>query len=146
MFTKTAGERMRDGSSDLATIIGQDAVLDGKLTVKHAMRIDGQVKGELNSTGTITIGETGRVEGILNAESVVIGGQVDGTIKTQGRITLEAGSRFTGDLEASKLVITEGATFNGHSTMPPKSAAGAGLGPRHLFTDKNAETRVANEP
>ncbi len=116
MMSKTSGTRMRNGS-ELATIIGQEALLEGKLTVKHDMRVEGQVKGELSSTATITVGNTGRVEGNLTAENVVIGGQVEGAIKTTGRITLEAGSRFTGDLEASRLMITEGAVFNGRSTM-----------------------------
>lgn len=108
---------MKNGS-ELATIIGQEASLEGRLTVKHAMRVEGQVKGELSSTDTITVGNTGKVEGTVTAENVVIGGQVDGNIKAGGRVTLEAGSRFTGDLEASRLVITEGAVFNGHSAMP----------------------------
>ncbi len=124
MFTKTTGVRMREGS-ELATIIGQEAALEGKLTVKHAVRIDGQVKGELSSTDTITVGTSGRIEGTISAENVVIGGKIDGTIKVSGRLTLEAGSHFTGDLEAAKLVITEGATFNGHSTMPPQSSSAA---------------------
>jgi len=42
------------------------------------MRIEGQVKGELSSTDTITVGTTGKVEGTLTAENAVVGGQVDG--------------------------------------------------------------------
>ena len=117
MLSKALSTRMKNGS-ELATIIGQEAALEGRLTVKHAMRVEGQVKGELASTDTITVGNTGKVEGTLTAENVVVGGQVDGNIKASGRVTLEAGSRFTGDLEASRLIITEGATFNGHSAMP----------------------------
>ncbi len=121
MLFKLTGMQMRNGS-ELATIIGQEATLEGKLMAKHAMRIEGHVKGELTSTDTITIGETGRVEGNLTADNAVVGGQVDGIIKTSGRITLEAGSKFTGDLEASRLVITEGAFFNGRSTMSSPGA------------------------
>lgn len=107
---------MRNGS-ELGTIIGQEASVDGKLTVKHAVRVDGKVTGEINSTDTITVGSTGRVEGTLIGESVVIGGQVEGTVKSSGLITLEAGSRLNGDLEAARLVIIEGAIFCGQSTM-----------------------------
>ena len=124
MLAKNLGARMKNGS-ELATIIGQEASLEGRLTVKHAMRVEGQVKGELTSTDTITVGTTGKIEGSVTAENVIIGGQVDGNIKAGGRVTLEAGSRFTGDLEASRLVITEGATFNGHSTMPGAHTATA---------------------
>jgi cytoskeletal protein CcmA (bactofilin family) len=143
MFAKNVSARMKNGS-ELATIIGQEAALEGRLTVKHAMRVDGQVKGELASTDTITVGTTGKIEGAVTAENVVIGGQVDGNIKAGGRVTLEAGSRFTGDLEASRLVITEGAVFNGHSTMP--GAHTAATAPRRFKSDGEQETGLPASP
>jgi len=57
-------------------------------------------------------------------------------------VTLEAGSRFTGDLEASRLVITEGATFNGHSAMP---GAGASAG-RRIRLDGEQEKAIPVSP
>ena len=120
MFSaKSTGGRVKDGS-ELGTIIGQDAEIEGKLIVKHAVRIDGKLSGELNSTDTITIGSSGKVEGTLIGENVVVGGQVEGSLKSSGLITLEAGSRFSGDLEAVRLVIIEGAVFNGRSNMGAK--------------------------
>ncbi len=107
---------MRNGS-ELGTIIGHEASIEGKLIVKHAVRIDGKINGEINSTDTITVGSTGRVEGTLIGENIVVGGQVEGALKSTGLITLEAGSRFNGDLEASRLVIIDGAIFSGHSSM-----------------------------
>lgn len=109
---------MRD-SSELGTIIGQDATIEGKLSAKHAVRIDGRLTGELSSTNTVTVGSNGKVEGTLTGENIILGGQVDGNLKSTGLITLESGSRFVGDLEASRLVIVDGAQFNGRSTMPP---------------------------
>jgi cytoskeletal protein CcmA (bactofilin family) len=144
MLSKTSGVRLRNGS-ELATIIGQEASLEGKLVVKHAMRVDGQVKGELSSTDTITVGSSGHVDGILSAENVVVGGQVEGTIKASGRITLEAGSKFTGDLEASKLVITEGAAFNGRSTMSGHAGV-LGTQARKIRLDSGPEVGAAGNP
>ncbi len=122
MFSaKSTSGRIKDGS-ELGTIIGQDAEIEGKMIVKHAVRIDGKLNGELNSTDTITVGSSGKVTGTLVGESIVIGGQVEGTLKSTGLITLESGSRFKGDLEASRLVIIDGAMFNGRSTMGAKGA------------------------
>lgn len=141
MFAKNLETRMKNGS-ELGTIIGQEATLEGRLTVKHAMRVEGQVKGELSSTDTITVGSTGRIEGTLSAENVVVGGHVDGNIKASGRVTLEAGSHFTGDLEASRLVISEGAVFNGRSTMQ----TGSGPGARRFRGDGESEPAVPASP
>jgi cytoskeletal protein CcmA (bactofilin family) len=128
---------MKNGS-ELGTIIGEDAALEGKLTVQHAVRIDGKLNGELHSTDTITVGTSGKVDGDLNGENIVVGGQVEGTLKTNGLITLEAGSQFTGDLEAARLVIIEGATFNGRSTMGSAKAV-SDLPPRKITLDPEPE-------
>jgi cytoskeletal protein CcmA (bactofilin family) len=128
---------MKNGS-ELGTIIGEDATLEGKLSVQHAVRIDGKVNGELNSTDTITVGTTGQVEGGLTGENIVVGGQVEGTLKTNGLITLEAGSRFTGDLEATRLIIIEGATFNGRSTMGSGKPL-SNMTPRKITLDPEPE-------
>jgi cytoskeletal protein CcmA (bactofilin family) len=140
LFAKSTGGRMKHGS-ELGTIIGQDATVDGKLNVSHAVRIDGRLMGELTSTDTITVGSTGRVEGTLIGESIVIGGQVEGSLKSSGLITLEAGSRFTGDLEAARLVIIEGALFNGRSSMGSTSQSDR-ISPRKI----NLEPSIELEP
>lgn len=139
MFTtKQTGGRMKD-SSELGTIVGNDAILEGKLTVKHAVRIDGQLNGELNSSDTITVGSTGRVEGTLTGENIVVGGQVDGTLKSNNLLTLEAGSRFTGDLEAARLIIIDGAIFSGRSTMGSPSTSKVESLPRKIQLTPEAD-------
>lgn len=141
MFTAKGG-RVKEGS-ELGTIIGQDAMIEGKLTVKHEVRVDGQLNGELSSTDTITVGTTGRVDGTLSGENIVVGGEVEGSLKSTGLITLEAGSRFTGDLEASRLVIIEGAVFNGRSTMA-SAASGIGSPPRRIRLEPEPEPQTAD--
>lgn len=86
------------------------------------MRIDGEVKGELHSADTITIGKDGIIEGNLRAKDIVVGGRVNGSISASGKITLESKSTLDGDLRASRLVIEEGAAFNGHSDMRSEGA------------------------
>ena len=141
--SKSKGGGMKNGS-ELGTIIGEDATLEGKLSVQHAVRIDGKLNGELNSTDTITVGTGGRVEGSLNGENIVVGGEVEGTLKTNGLITLEAGSRFAGDLEAARLVIIEGATFNGRSTMGSAKPS-SNLTPRKITLDPEPEISTADK-
>lgn len=132
---------MKNGS-ELGTIIGQDASVEGKLSVSHAVRIDGHLNGELISTDTITVGSSGRVEGELTGENIVIGGQVEGSLKSSGLITLEAGSRFTGDLEAARLVIIEGAVFNGRSAMGSSGKPGKVI-PRKINLEPEPELEPA---
>ena len=107
----------RSGGGELATIIGPDASLEGRLDVKHSMRIDGQIKGELISTETVTIGSGGSVEGDISAGNIVVGGRVTGKLTATGKVVLESSSVLTGDLKTVRLVVEEGAQFNGRSDM-----------------------------
>ncbi len=114
-MAKASGSRFSSG--ELSTLIGPDATLEGRLTVRNSVRIDGSMKGELISTETVTIGKDGGVEGDITAADVVIGGKVTGRIICQGKVILEESALLTGDLRTVRLVVEEGAIFNGLSEM-----------------------------
>ena len=97
--------------------MGQGGIFEGKLSVKHSIRIDGRLKGELETAETVTIGSNGEVEGDIKAKDVIVGGKITGSIIAGGRVTLESTSTFNGDVKTVKLVIEEGAVFNGAMEM-----------------------------
>lgn len=103
-------------SSELS-LIGKDATIEGKLSIKQSIRIDGRIKGEVEAADTVTIGGSGDIEGNIKAKNVVIGGKVSGSLVVTGKVTLEAAAELHGDLSASRLIIEEGAVFNGRSSM-----------------------------
>ena len=125
---------------ELSTIVGADAVVSGNLNVQHSIRIDGQVKGDLNSGETVTVGSTGIVEGNISARDVIVGGRVIGKISSTGKAVLEGTSSLTGDLKTVRLVVEEGAVFNGSSDMSARGESQLHP-PRkiHLFEDKPLE-------
>ncbi len=118
------------GSSELSTILGSDAVFEGHLKTKASMRVDGRVKGELETSNTITIGSDGVVEGNISAKDVVVGGRIVGKLNATGRIILESKSVLNGDLKTSRLVVEEGATFNGSSDMGGKNVLSSAAKPQ----------------
>ncbi len=122
----------RTGGGELSTIIGPDAKLDGSLDVKHSMRVDGQVKGELISTETVTIGSGGSVEGDVSARDIVLGGKVTGKLTATGKVVMEGTSILTGDLKTTRLVVEEGSQFNGKSDMGEAEPYEASHPPRKI--------------
>lgn len=98
-------------------MIGQDATLEGRLSVRHSVRVDGQMSGEIISSEMVTIGPQGSIEGNIKAQDVVIGGKVTGQVICQGKLVLEENASLTGDIKTIRLVVEEGATFNGLSEM-----------------------------
>lgn len=117
---------------ELSTILGPDSEFEGKLILKHSMRIDGRVKGELTSTETITLGSSGSITGTINARNMIIGGKVEGIIKVSGKTVLEKTSVLNGDLSTSQLIVEEGASFSGNCLMKETETASLRHPPRKI--------------
>ncbi len=95
------------------TAVDAGTTISGKLRCRETLRIDGRVKGDVRCDKTVIIGEGGRVEATIQAESVVISGEVKGNVVARCKITLERTARVTGDLETPGIVIEEGAKLEG---------------------------------
>ncbi|MCL5031551.1 MAG: polymer-forming cytoskeletal protein [Bacteroidetes bacterium] len=106
--------------NNAVTIISEGVVLDGKLSSKGNIRIDGMVKGDVSAGGNVTIGERGEINGQVNAAVIIIGGKVMGTVIANEKIILESSSVLKGDLVTKILIVEEGALFDGKSSMNGK--------------------------
>ena len=138
MFSGDKQQSNRGESRELNTFIGPGSVLHGKLSIENSVRIDGRVEGEISSTGILTVGPNGEVQGDIYAVSTIVGGKVRGSISSTKSIVLEAQSMFIGNLTTCKLTIAEGAMFEGKCTMlDEEEAKGNGKqGPRQEQANK----------
>ncbi len=113
MAFKTSTET---ASSEL-NFIGKGTLVKGEISTESSLRVDGTVKGKIICKNTLTIGETGRVEGEIQAANAIVGGKIQGKIHVNQKLVLESKSSLIGELKASKLIIDEGAVFQGSSDM-----------------------------
>ncbi len=113
------------GSTEL-NFIGKGTVVNGEISTESSLRVDGRVKGKIICKNTLTVGETGQVEGEVDANNAIIGGKVNGKLFIKQKLVLESKSSLIGELKASKLIIDEGAVFQGTSDMgvQPNPAGG----------------------
>ncbi|MFO7446107.1 MAG: polymer-forming cytoskeletal protein [Ignavibacteriaceae bacterium] len=102
---------------DEVTIISAGVVIEGKISSNGSVRIDGAVNGDVSANANITIGESGEINGEVNAEIITVGGRVVGTVIAREKLTLEAKSILKGDLNSKILVVEAGARFDGKSIM-----------------------------
>ena len=107
-------------SQDVVTIISTGVLLEGKITSKGNIRIDGQVKGDIHANGNVTIGSQGEVNGEIVAQIITLGGTVNGSLKANEKIIMESTASLKGDLVSKILIIEEGAVFDGNSSMSKK--------------------------
>ncbi|MCR4822517.1 MAG: polymer-forming cytoskeletal protein [Treponema sp.] len=96
------------------TIIGLGSAVSGDVHANGFIRVDGDIDGNLESTGNIIIGDKARINGNINALSIVIGGIVLGDIYAPNGIKLLSTSAVVGNIATRKLEIEENVVFHGH--------------------------------
>jgi cytoskeletal protein CcmA (bactofilin family) len=106
-----------ENGNEEVTIISSGVVIEGKLSSKGNVRVDGIVKGDVNVTGNVTIGESGDINGQVNADVITVGGKVIGKLNAKEKVVLEGKAVLKGDLIAKILVVEAGAKFDGNSKM-----------------------------
>ncbi len=102
----------RDGN---ATFIGSGSIFKGDLQC-HALRIDGQFLGAINSDGDIEISSSGKVSGsLIKGRNIIIHGEVKANIMAEGFLRIHSKAYVEGDIHAQALDIEAGARFVGYS-------------------------------
>ncbi|WP_397395882.1 polymer-forming cytoskeletal protein [Phenylobacterium sp.] len=96
-----------------ASILAQNLVIEGSVQSDSEVQIDGLVRGDVR-VERLTIGETGRVEGQVVAETAEVRGRVAGGISAK-QVRLHSTASVEGDITAEQLAIEPGASFEGRS-------------------------------
>ena len=119
-------EVQRMAESGEVTIVGTGARLEGNIVSAGSLRIDGQVKGQINADGDVMLSSQSQVEADIRADNVAVAGRFKGNIVVKGKAELGRGGRVDGNITAKTLVVEEGAVFHGQSIMEQGSGQAAG--------------------
>ena len=102
---------------ELNTLFAIGTRFNGKLTFEGGVRIDGYFEGEIQSEGTLVVGETGEIVGEIAAGTVIVRGKVRGNILAKESIEIFAPSSVTGNIEAPTVTIERGVAIQGSCKM-----------------------------
>ena len=105
-------------SSNSIAYIGSSASIVGTLKFDCTAEIGACVEGQIESTGKLTILETGVIKGTLKAKDLIIKGKIQGNIFAENSLALCAPAAVRGDITAPKLSIEAGVVFEGRCIMP----------------------------
>ena len=94
--------------------------ITGEVKFSSELVIDGEVEGNITSTGKLTVGAHATVVGDIQAGFVTILGSVEGNVHAIERCALEAGASLSGDVESPRLAVDENASFIGSATITAK--------------------------
>jgi len=91
------------------SIINQDTIIDGNITSRCSLRIDGTVNGNVEVSEKLLICDNAKVIGDIKAQEIEVCGQVDGIIRTSGLISVKENGKVKGDIFYSQIEIEAGA-------------------------------------
>jgi cytoskeletal protein CcmA (bactofilin family) len=103
--------------SRLDTLIGNGTILEGTLTSRESICIEGTVRGKILCEGSVIVGPKGRVDADVYAETVLVGGEVNGNIVSKSKLEITTSGKLRGDIKTGSLIVAEGVIFEGKCQM-----------------------------
>ena len=116
-MNKPVSRRTLDKISRFSSCIGENTTFTGKFSGGENMLVLGHVKGEGDACKVVVIGSSGRWDGKLNADVVIVEGKVNGDIVAREKIELLSGSKVMGNLSCPVVAMETGAIHDGHIEM-----------------------------
>lgn len=112
---------MSNGSSK--NILSSDVEIKGNLKFSNELTFEGKIDGEIQTEGTLNLGDSANVNGNITAQTVIVRGKVNGNITAKEKVEIKTKAELFGDIRASKLVIEEGVTYVGKTEVNPNKVA-----------------------
>ena len=103
--------RLSANGKSINTVIGRGSVSEGRFRVETGVRVDGVLKGELVSSGTLIVGESGVIEADVKVRDALVSGRIVGVLEAEEKVHLQSQAAFIGKVKTRVLVVEEGATF-----------------------------------
>ncbi|MCH5259050.1 MAG: polymer-forming cytoskeletal protein [Lachnospiraceae bacterium] len=117
------GDIISEGSMELIGVVNGNLEILGKLNITGTIQGDSKaaeiyaegakITGEVNSQGSVKIGQSSVVIGNITANSAVIAGAVKGDIDVQGPVILDTTAIVMGNIKSKSVQINNGAVIEG---------------------------------
>ena len=117
----TAASSARSKST-AESVIGPDDFFDGNYRSERGVRLQGTVRGSIESRQYIFVESGARVEANLSAEDITISGDFNGTIECRHRLEITASGTVHGQVTTAMLVVQEGGLLDGELHMRREDA------------------------
>ena len=117
MFSKLNEPKTQKEMTEMINTIGAGTTITGDVQSKGDIRIDGTLKGSVNTSGKVVLGKEGVIEGDVVCNNADIAGVLKAKITTTELLSLKSTAKLNGDITTNKLSIEPGASFTGSCSM-----------------------------
>jgi cytoskeletal protein CcmA (bactofilin family) len=100
------------------SLIGAGTRIEGNIRFSGGLRIDGEVKGNVEasegaSSSTLVLSEQAHVEGIVSVAHMVSNGSVVGQVTVTEFLEMQSRARIVGDVDYALIEMHQGAVIEG---------------------------------
>ncbi len=103
--------------ADIKAFLGPGSRFEGKLSFDEMVRLDGNFSGDINSSDTLIVGETAKIDGRIEVGALILSGCFTGHIIADTLVELRAPAKVEGTITTPQLKIEEKVIFNGEIKM-----------------------------
>ena len=104
-------------NTKVINLISNGTKITGDIISDGDIRIDGELKGNIQCKGRLVIGDSGLIHGEIKCCTSEISGEVKGKLTVTELLSLKSSSKVIGDIFIGKLSIEPGAVFSGTCQM-----------------------------
>lgn len=112
-MTDSRLRRLRDKSSGPATLISEGCKITGSFAGNSDLMISGEIEGDSDVNGTVTLTQKGIWRGRLKASAVIVAGTVEGDVVAEGRVEIGDTANISGTVTGGAIAVAEGAVVQG---------------------------------
>jgi len=113
----------RNAKSEIDSLVGISARIEGDLCFTGGLRIDGEVHGNViaaeGADSVLIISEHARIEGEVRCANLVVNGYIAGSVFCAELLELQPKGRIEGDVHYKLLEMHGGALVTGKLTHQP---------------------------
>ena len=102
-------------TSGAPTYLGGGMKIDGKITGRKPIWMDGEVQGTIDCESEVVIGPSAKVQATIHAATIKVNGHIEGDLYASGRVEVLSQGRIQGNITnlPGSLIIHEGGVMEG---------------------------------
>ena len=105
--------RISDANVGPGTLISESCKIKGAITGRGNFMINGEIDGECDIEGTVTLARNGFWRGTIKADSIIVAGTIEGDIYASGCVEICDTARISGTVSGEFIAVAEGAMVEG---------------------------------
>jgi len=105
--------RLRDSAGGPGTLISEGCKIEGVLSGTGNFLVSGEIEGECDIDGSVTLTGSGFWKGTIKADVIIIAGTIEGDVIARGRVEISNTARIKGTISGEEIAVAEGAVVEG---------------------------------